>query len=144
MGGFHCCSSRSTVPRRAQGARPVSNIRGKNKIFSDENLLDRNPDTYWSTDDSITSPEIELILSKPATFNVVSLREYLPLGQRVDTWALDRWENNKWIEFVSDYKFNFLILYSKHRNIFMNKCRCVLFTPHAGNLIFDFLFKDGD
>ena len=86
----------------AVGAKAISsNIRGKNKIFSAENLLDHNSDTYWSTDDSITSPEIELILSKPATFNVVSLREYLPLGQRVDTWALDRWENNKWIEFAS-------------------------------------------
>ena len=32
------------------------------------------------------------------TFNVVSLREYLPLGQRVEAFALDCWQNGQWIE----------------------------------------------
>ena len=33
--------------------------------------------------------------------NVVSLREYLPLGQRVEAFALDRWQNERWIEFAT-------------------------------------------
>jgi alpha-L-fucosidase len=28
------------------------------------------------------------------------LREYLPLGQRVDNWALDIWQNDQWVEFA--------------------------------------------
>ena len=34
------------------------------------------------------------------TFNVVSLREYLPLGQRVEDWALDAWQDGAWREFA--------------------------------------------
>jgi alpha-L-fucosidase len=34
------------------------------------------------------------------TVNVVSLREYLPLGQRVESFALDRWEDGQWRQFA--------------------------------------------
>ncbi len=32
------------------------------------------------------------------TFNIVRLREYLPLGQRMDDWALDVWQDEQWQE----------------------------------------------
>ena len=28
------------------------------------------------------------------------VREYLPLGQRVESIALDSWENDRWVEFA--------------------------------------------
>ena len=40
-----------------------------------------------------------LDLRKPTTFNVVNLREYLPLGQRVEAFALDQWKDGAWQEF---------------------------------------------
>ncbi|HZI32621.1 MAG TPA: alpha-L-fucosidase, partial [Candidatus Binatia bacterium] len=30
----------------------------------------------------------------------VRLHEYLPLGQRVDTFALDQWRDGQWVEFA--------------------------------------------
>ena len=48
----------------------------------------------------MTTPELVLEFGQPVTFNVVSLREFLPLGQRVDDWALDRWANGAWAEFA--------------------------------------------
>jgi alpha-L-fucosidase len=39
-------------------------------------------------------------MKTPRAFNVVDIREYLPLGQRVDTWALDKWESGNWVEFA--------------------------------------------
>jgi len=30
----------------------------------------------------------------------VSIREHLPLGQRIDAFALDRWEGGTWQEFA--------------------------------------------
>lgn len=63
-------------------------------------MLDHKRATYWSTEDTITTPELVLDLGKPTTFNVVSLREYLPLGQRIDAFALDRWQDGKWTEFT--------------------------------------------
>lgn len=78
----------------------ASNTRGKARSFGVQNLVDGKRDTYWSTDDGVTQPEVVLVFRRPVTFNVVSLREFLPLGQRVDAFALDRWEAGQWAEFT--------------------------------------------
>lgn len=38
---------------------------------------------------------------KPTTFSVISLREDIRLGERVDDWALDAWESDAWKEFAT-------------------------------------------
>ncbi len=78
----------------------ASNIRGNSSQFGTANLLDGNRDTYWSCDDGIKQASLTAEFQKPITFNVVDIREYLPLGQRVDTWALDSYQNGKWREFA--------------------------------------------
>ena len=78
----------------------ASNVRGGSSHFAPANVLDGNRNTYWSTDDGVTTPELVLDLGKPTRFNVVSLREYLPLGQRVDAFALDEWKDGEWTEFA--------------------------------------------
>ncbi|HWQ91457.1 MAG TPA: alpha-L-fucosidase [Clostridia bacterium] len=85
----------------ARGANlTASNTRGKSKRFAAANLLDGRRDTYWATDDSVTTPELVLMFKKPITFNVVDVREYLPLGQRIDAFALDQWKDGQWVEFA--------------------------------------------
>ena len=85
----------------AAGARATaSNTRGNAPTFAPDNVLDGKPDTYWATDDAVKTPELVLDLGKPTPFNVVSLREYLPLGQRIDDWALDSWQDGQWVEFA--------------------------------------------
>jgi len=78
----------------------ASNLRGNAKGFAAGNVRDGDRVTYWATDDGNTAPELVLDLGEPVTLNVVSLREYLPLGQRVDAFALDRWDNGRWLEFA--------------------------------------------
>ena len=86
----------------AKGARiDVSNVRGRASRFSGAKVIDGKRDTYWSTDDSVTNPSLVLDLGQPRTFNVVRLREYLPLGQRVESFALDEWENGEWKQFAA-------------------------------------------
>jgi alpha-L-fucosidase len=79
----------------------ASNTRGNARRFAAKNLTDRRRDTYWATDDSVTTPELIFQWSKPVRFNVVNLREYLPLGQRVEAFALDQWQGGQWVEFAS-------------------------------------------
>ena len=74
--------------------------RGSDARFVAENVLDSRRDTYWTTDDRITTPDLTLDLGREVTFNVVRLREYLPLGQRVDAVALDQWRDGAWLEFA--------------------------------------------
>lgn len=79
----------------------ASNTRGNDAQFAPGHLLDNQKETYWATDDGITTPELILDMGKPVTFNVVQIREHLPLGQRVESVALDCWNNDKWEEFAS-------------------------------------------
>jgi len=80
---------------------PAGVSRGDAKEFCPLNLTDQNPDTYWATPDEMLAPEVVLDLLRPVTFNVVSLREYLPLGQRVSGFALDAWTDRGWVEFAT-------------------------------------------
>jgi alpha-L-fucosidase len=85
----------------AQGAKAsAGNVRGGDPKFGAAKVLDGRRDTYWCTDDSVAAPELVLDLGRETVFNVVSLREFLPLGQRVDDWALDHWDGQGWTEFA--------------------------------------------
>jgi alpha-L-fucosidase len=84
----------------AHGAKVIaSNVRGHDRAFAAENLLDGDRNTYWSTDDEVKTPEVVLDFGKRITFNVVRIREFLPLGQRVEGFALDSWHDGQWKEF---------------------------------------------
>lgn len=88
----------------AQGAKvSASNVRFKESDarFLPQNLLDGKRDTYWATDDEIRTPELVLDFGRDKNFNVVRLREYLSLGQRVEGFALDQWQGGQWVEFAS-------------------------------------------
>lgn len=85
------------LARDAQAS--ATNTRGASPQFAPTNLLDGNPETYWTTDDAVCTPEAVLDFSNPVTFNVVSLREYLPLGQRVRRFAIDTEQDGVWTEF---------------------------------------------
>ncbi|MBW7865506.1 MAG: alpha-L-fucosidase [Candidatus Hydrogenedens sp.] len=78
----------------------ASNVRGGDPRYAPGQTLDGDRSTYWCVDDGVLTPELTLDLGEKKTFDVVSLREYLPLGQRVDEWALDRLENGAWAEFA--------------------------------------------
>jgi alpha-L-fucosidase len=82
-----------------EGKLTASNTRHADKQFGPKNLVDRKRDTYWATDDTMTTPELVVEFANPVTFNVVSLREYLPLGQRIEAFVLEQWNNGQWIEF---------------------------------------------
>jgi len=86
----------------ARGAKATaSNTRGNDAKFAAANVCDGNDETYWATDDAVTTPELVLDLGHPVTFNVVRLREYLPLGQRIDAVAVDTWDGSDWKPFAT-------------------------------------------
>jgi alpha-L-fucosidase len=85
----------------APGAKVIAgNVRGRDKRFLAENVIDGKRETFWSTDDEVHTPELVLELKQEVTFNVVRLREYLPLGQRVEAFAVDTWRDVRWVEFA--------------------------------------------
>ena len=87
----------------ANGSRvSASNSRGngRDRRFMPANVLDGSRLTYWATDDDVKTPSLVLDLGQPTTFNVVRVREYLPLGQRVESIIVDMWRDGGWAEFA--------------------------------------------
>jgi alpha-L-fucosidase len=74
----------------------ASDIRENSKMFAVENVIDNNPETFWTTDDDITNSWVEIRFEKKQEFNIIGLREYLPLGQRVDSFSIDILEDDAW------------------------------------------------
>ena len=75
-------------------------MRGSDPRFQPANVLDGKRDTDWVSEDAAHTPALTLDLGRPTTFNVVRLREYLPLGQRIEAVALDAWRDGAWKEFA--------------------------------------------
>lgn len=77
----------------------ASNTRGDDSHFAPQKVVDDRRDTYWSTDDGVTNAELVFEFKRPVTFDVVRLREFLPLGQRVEGFAIDQWHDGDWVTF---------------------------------------------
>ena len=76
----------------------ASNVRGK---FVPQNLLDNDRYTYWATNDNVTTPALTIDLAETKTFDVIRLRENIKLGQRIEGFAIDIWQNNTWQQIAS-------------------------------------------
>ncbi len=72
--------------------------RGEDPAFAPANIRDGQPTSYWAPAEGATTPSLILDFGSPVTFSLVSLREFLPLGQRVESFALDAWQHGDWCE----------------------------------------------
>ena len=72
----------------------ASDVRGKK--FSASQILDNNRKTYWATSDNVHQASLTFDLKSPKTFDIISLQEYIPLGQRIEKYNIEVWENNSW------------------------------------------------
>jgi alpha-L-fucosidase len=78
------------------GGVVASNVRANDTAFSPNLVLDDNPDTYWSTDDGITTAEIVFDFPRSLTFNIARVGENTRLGQRIAGCAVDAWIDGGW------------------------------------------------
>jgi alpha-L-fucosidase len=65
----------------------ASHVRGPR--FAAANVLDGNPASFWASPDAVTTPTLTLDLAPGQAFDVIRLREHLPLGLRVTRFAID-------------------------------------------------------
>ena len=71
--------------------------------FSPLALFDNNFDTYWATDDTVTTAWVTLEFGEPQTFNRVMLQEYILLGQRVEKFHIEvEDDNGNWRTIASE------------------------------------------
>ena len=73
-----------------------SSYRANDPRFSAQRVNDTNPNTYWCTDDGITTGSITIDLGKPTRLDRVLLQEFIPLGQRVEQFSVDACIEGNW------------------------------------------------
>lgn len=80
----------------------ATNVRGNNDAkYGPSFLLDGDLETWFATDDSETTVEIEFTLDGSKTFNRAVLQEYIPLGQRVKSFSVLYKKNGSWTTWKS-------------------------------------------
>lgn len=73
-----------------------SNHRGNSKKYNPENISDNNPETYWATDDSVTTSSITVDFGESTEFNRILLQEDIRFGQRIRNFSVEALVNNVW------------------------------------------------
>ncbi len=84
----------------AQGAvATASHSRGPG--FEPARVLDGDRESYWSTPDAVTTPTLTLDLPPGRRFDLIRVREYLPLGIRVSRFAIEAEVDGAWRRLAS-------------------------------------------
>ena len=76
----------------------ASNVRGNSNEFGANKVTDGNKDTYWATDDAVTTASLTIDLGKPTSFNRFLVQEYIRLGQRVKAFTVEALVDGNWKE----------------------------------------------
>ena len=79
----------------------ASNERGNAGKFGAGKAIDNSMDTYWATDDSVTTASLTIDFGRPTTFNRFMAQEYIRLGQRVKSFAVEALVAGEWKEVTS-------------------------------------------
>lgn len=79
-----------------QATITATNVRGDDSRFAPTMTLDDCADTYWATDDGVTTPTLILDFGQPTTFNRFVAEEYIALGQRVRSFRLEAYTAGGW------------------------------------------------
>ena len=86
----------------AKGAKlEASNVRGNDRSYGPQKLLDNDMWSAWVTDDAVHTPEVVLELKGEKTFNMIRLREDIRLGQRIEGVAVDAFVDGSWKELAA-------------------------------------------
>lgn len=76
----------------------ASQVRGSDRAYAALKAIDGDPETYWATDDGITSASLTIDFGRETTFNRFLVQEYIPLGQRVKKFSVEALIDGAWKE----------------------------------------------
>lgn len=87
----------------AAGARVKASSSWTGRQYRPGNLLDPSYDTFWVASGEDPAPSLTLSFAGKRSFNRVSLQEYIPLGQRIEAFAIDaRSADGSWQEIARE------------------------------------------
>lgn len=81
----------------------ADNVRGGSRRYAACKVNDGDPDTFWATDDGVTSGSVVLEFDEPVTFDRIMVQEYVKLGQRIRKFSLEALVDGEWTELSDKY-----------------------------------------
>lgn len=95
--GFKALLDREFKTNLASNAKTESSsYRGELENFAPSHTVDTSKETYWATDDEVTTGNVDIILSKPQVVKYVVIQEFIKLGQRVQEFSVQAQVGNDW------------------------------------------------
>jgi alpha-L-fucosidase len=114
----------------------ASSYRGNSKKYSPENLTDENKETYWTTDDSVTTASLVMHLEKPQSVKYILLKEYIQLGQRIKSFHIEIEKEGRWKKVAEATTIGYKRIL-KIEPVLTNKIRISLTSAKACPIISD-------
>lgn len=107
--GFKQLLEKEFANELARGKKvTASDSRGRR--YSPANVNDGNPDTYWATNDGVTSAELVIDLGEETEVNRILLQEYIRLGQRVQEFSVEAFSGNRWIPLIEGTTIGYKVI----------------------------------
>ena len=79
----------------------VTRQNGANRTYDASNVIDGDKDTYWAAPDDVIDATITLTFDEPKNVHLISLMEYMKLGQRVKSFEVETsTDGNTWEPFT--------------------------------------------
>ena len=93
---FHQMIQKQLANNLLKGIVPkVSDERGGKYVA--KATTDNDYDTYWATNDDVTTASVEFTLPKAENINRMMIQEYIPLGQRVKSFTVEYQKDGEWL-----------------------------------------------
>ncbi|MCY1719396.1 alpha-L-fucosidase [Prolixibacteraceae bacterium Z1-6] len=85
----------------------ADSFRGGVKEYSPQMVVDGDYETYFATDDNVTSAVLEVSLGETQEIGGFIIQEFIEQGQRVEGYTIECRVNGKWEEVFSGRKIGF-------------------------------------
>ncbi|MDF7799842.1 alpha-L-fucosidase [Pontiellaceae bacterium B1224] len=93
---------------RGKEVRVVAeSVRGKAPEYAADRVADGDFETYYATDDAVTTAMIEVDLGCVQEIDGFILQEYIPLGQRVEAYSIECMVDGEWTEVFSGERIGY-------------------------------------
>jgi alpha-L-fucosidase len=90
--------------------KKVTASAGRGKGYKGSNVTDGNADTYWATPDDITSADLVIDLGEEAEVNRILIQEFIKLGQRIQEFKVEAFENEGWKELITGTTIGYKVI----------------------------------
>lgn len=108
-----------------------SQTKATNELSGNESkfIVDNNPESYWTTNNDVSTASVEIKFTRGRSFNTMMLQENILKGQRIEKFRVDYWDGQLWRTFAKattiGYKrlLRFPEVYSDRIKIVIEQCR---------------------